>query len=165
MPRGSARSQALHWREKEGVDRRRRLTQGTGDTRQTFTYDGEGDIATATDASGHVSSYTYDADGNLLLTKDATGTTLTLNDLELFRATGTSSTVGTRFYTFNGQPVAERNITTGLSSARRHEPCPRCTWPSGCTGLSWTNWVVKARSTGPGQSWTEHRCARKKGDP
>ncbi|MFI5615565.1 RHS repeat domain-containing protein [Amycolatopsis sp. NPDC051903] len=63
----------------------RTLTQGTGDTRQTFTYDAEGHIATATDASGKVSSYTYDADGNLLLTKDPTGTTLTLNDLELFR--------------------------------------------------------------------------------
>lgn len=93
----------------------RTLTQGTGDTRQTFTYDAEGHIATATDASGHVSSYTYDADGNLLFTKDATGTTLTMNDLELFRATGTSSTVGTRFYAFNGAPVAERNFKTGLS--------------------------------------------------
>ncbi|WP_239154855.1 hypothetical protein [Amycolatopsis sp. FDAARGOS 1241] len=59
--------------------------------------------------------YTYDADGNLLLTKDPTGTTLTMNDQELFRATGTSSTVGTRFYTFNGAPVAERNFKTGLS--------------------------------------------------
>ncbi|MGW4490337.1 RHS repeat domain-containing protein [Amycolatopsis sp. NPDC004368] len=93
----------------------RTLTQGTGGTRQSFTYDAEGHVATATDASGTVSSYTYDADGNLLLTKDPTGTTLTLNDLELFRATGTSSTVGTRFYSFNGAPVAERNFKTGLS--------------------------------------------------
>ncbi|MEW2507955.1 RHS repeat-associated core domain-containing protein [Amycolatopsis sp. NPDC047767] len=33
----------------------------------------------------------------------------------MFRATGTSSTVGTRFYTSNGAPVAERNFKTGLS--------------------------------------------------
>jgi RHS repeat-associated protein len=92
----------------------RALTQGPAGAGLTFTYDAEGRVATATDASGKVSSYTYDADGNLLLTKDPTGTTLTLNDLELFRATGSSSTVGTRFYTFNDHPVAERNAGTGL---------------------------------------------------
>ncbi|GLY67240.1 RHS repeat-associated core domain-containing protein [Amycolatopsis taiwanensis] len=90
------------------------LAQGPADAGLTFTYDPEGRAATATDASGKVSSYTYDADGNLLLTTDASGTTLTLNDLELFRAAGTSSTVGTRFYTFNGHPIAERNARTGL---------------------------------------------------
>ncbi|MFD2420090.1 RHS repeat-associated core domain-containing protein [Amycolatopsis pigmentata] len=93
----------------------RTLTQGASGAGLTFTYDAEGRVATATDAAGKVSSYTYDADGKLFLTKDATGTTLTLNDLELFRAAGTSSTIGTRFYTFNGHPVAERNATTGLS--------------------------------------------------
>ncbi len=81
----------------------------------TYTYDAEGHVATATDAGGKVSSYLYDADGNLLLTKDPTGTTLTFNDLELFRATGMSTTTGTRFYTFNGRPVAERNTGTGLT--------------------------------------------------
>ncbi|SFO06979.1 intein C-terminal splicing region/RHS repeat-associated core domain-containing protein [Amycolatopsis rubida] len=93
----------------------RTLTQGPAGAGQTFTYDAEGHIATATDASGKVSSYTYDADGNLLLTKDPTGTTLKLNDLELFRGTGTSQTVGTRFYTFNGAPVAERDANAGLT--------------------------------------------------
>ncbi|WP_285491641.1 polymorphic toxin-type HINT domain-containing protein, partial [Amycolatopsis taiwanensis] len=93
----------------------RTLTQGTADAGLTFTYDAEGRLATATDASGKVSSYTYDADGNLLFTTDPTGTTLTLGDLELFRAAGGSSTVGTRFYTFNNQVVAEQNFSTGLS--------------------------------------------------
>ncbi|WP_285490137.1 polymorphic toxin type 43 domain-containing protein, partial [Amycolatopsis taiwanensis] len=93
----------------------RTLTQGTDSAGLTFTYDAEGRLATATDASGKVSSYTYDADGNLLFTTDPTGTTLTLGDLELFRPAGSSVTVGTRFYTFNNQLVAERNANTGLS--------------------------------------------------
>ncbi|WP_188316770.1 polymorphic toxin-type HINT domain-containing protein [Solihabitans fulvus] len=81
---------------------------------QTYTYDSEGHVATATDATGKVSTYVYDADGTRLLTKDPTGSTLSIGDVELFVAAGTTTAVGTRFYTHNGKPVAERNANTGL---------------------------------------------------
>ncbi|WP_246127864.1 RHS repeat-associated core domain-containing protein [Amycolatopsis rhizosphaerae] len=91
------------------------LTGGPAGNGQTFTYDTEGHIATATDASGKVSSYTYDADGNRFLTKDPSGTTLTIGDLEIFVAAGTSTSVATRTYTYNGHAIAERNGNTGLA--------------------------------------------------
>ncbi|GAA3817422.1 RHS repeat-associated core domain-containing protein [Amycolatopsis tucumanensis] len=86
----------------------RTATQSGPAAQLTYTYDAEGRVATAKDAAGKVTSYVYDADGNRLLTKDATGTTLVLNDLEIFVAAGTSTAVGTRFYTFGSLPVAER---------------------------------------------------------
>jgi RHS repeat-associated protein len=85
---------------------------GTG---QTFTYDVEGHTATAKDAAGKTSTYVYDADGNRIITRDPTGTTLFVGDMELFVAAGTTTAIGTRFYSYNGQTIAERNAQKGLS--------------------------------------------------
>jgi hypothetical protein len=49
-----------------------------------------------------------------LITRDSTGTTLTVGDLELVVPAGSMSAIGTRFYAYNGQTIAERNATTGL---------------------------------------------------
>src|SRR5205823_6023560 len=46
-----------------------------------------------------------------------TGVTLTVGDLELFVANGATSAVATRFYSFNGQLVAERTPSAGLQWA------------------------------------------------
>ena len=89
-------------------------TRGPTGASTTFTYDAEGRIATSVDASGKTTTYQYDADGNQLFVRDATGVTLTIGDTELFVAAGTTSAVGTRFYTVAGKLVAERNATTGL---------------------------------------------------
>ncbi|TDV48680.1 RHS repeat-associated protein [Actinophytocola oryzae] len=90
------------------------LTRTKAGAAQTFTYDIEGHVATASDASGQESSYLYDADGNRLITRDATGTTLFVGDLELFVATGTTTKTGTRFYQLGGVQVAVRT-SAGLS--------------------------------------------------
>ncbi|WP_409183710.1 RHS repeat-associated core domain-containing protein [Amycolatopsis sp. VS8301801F10] len=89
-------------------------TGPNGSSHSAYTYDPSGRTLTQGPA-GAGQTFTYDADGNLLLTKGPTGTTLKLNDLELFRGTGTSTTVGTRFYTFNGAPIAERDANAGLT--------------------------------------------------
>ncbi|MFJ9782540.1 polymorphic toxin type 24 domain-containing protein [Amycolatopsis sp. NPDC101161] len=90
-------------------------TRGPTGAAQTFTYDAEGHVATATEANGAASSYLYDADGNLLITKDPAGTTLSIGDTELFVPTGGLFASGTRFYSYNGQVIATRTSSGGLS--------------------------------------------------
>jgi RHS repeat-associated protein len=90
-------------------------TRGPATEGQTFTYDAEGHVASITEADGKTSTYVYDADGNRILTRDPNGLTLSAGDLELHVAAGSSTAIGTRLYTYNGQPIAERNAQTGLS--------------------------------------------------
>ncbi|MEU0529104.1 RHS repeat-associated core domain-containing protein [Amycolatopsis tolypomycina] len=90
-------------------------TRGPAGAAQTFTYDAEGRVATAKEANGGDSSYLYDADGNLLITKDPSGTTLSVGDMELFVPTGGIFASGTRFYSYNGQVIATRASSGGLS--------------------------------------------------
>jgi YD repeat-containing protein len=66
-------------------DASKQLTQITlppaqsGATAQTisYTYNGNGDVLTATDASGNVVTYQYDGNGNLTLQRDQAGNTIT----------------------------------------------------------------------------------------
>ncbi|MER6792093.1 RHS repeat-associated core domain-containing protein [Amycolatopsis mediterranei] len=90
-------------------------SRGPAGAAQTFTYDAEGRVATAKEANGADSSYLYDADGNLLITKDPSGTTLSVGDMELFVPTGATFASGTRFYSYNGQVIATRASSGGLS--------------------------------------------------
>jgi RHS repeat-associated protein len=90
------------------------LTNTTGAATQTSTYDDSDRVATTTDASG-TSSYVYDAAGNRLLTRAPTGTTLTIGDLELFVPAGTNTAAGPRFDPYNGQHIAERTQSAGLT--------------------------------------------------
>ncbi|MEV0065661.1 polymorphic toxin-type HINT domain-containing protein [Amycolatopsis sp. NPDC050768] len=91
------------------------LTRGPAGAGQTFTYDAEGNIASVTEADGKTSTYVYDADGNRLITRDPTGVTLTVGDTEVHVAAGTTTAIGTRYYTYNGQLIAERNGVAGVS--------------------------------------------------
>ncbi|MFJ4836474.1 RHS repeat-associated core domain-containing protein, partial [Streptomyces sp. NPDC088747] len=94
----------------------------TGNTRtrvldgktQTLDWDDEGHLAKATNADGTSVSYLYDADGNRLLSRDDSGTTLYLGDTEVRLAKGTTTTTGTRYYTWAGQTIAVRTSSGSL---------------------------------------------------
>ncbi|MGW3994810.1 RHS repeat-associated core domain-containing protein [Amycolatopsis sp. NPDC004772] len=90
-------------------------TRGPTGAAQTFTYDAEGHVATAKEANGAESKYLYDADGNLLITRDPSGTTLSIGDTELWVPTGGFFASWTRFYNYNGQVIATRTSSGGLS--------------------------------------------------
>ncbi|GLH99934.1 polymorphic toxin-type HINT domain-containing protein [Phytohabitans aurantiacus] len=74
---------------------------------QTLTWDNEGHLETVTDTAG-ANSYIYDADGNRLIAKDPTGATLYLPGTEVRLTTATDTVSATRYYTFNGELVAQR---------------------------------------------------------
>ncbi|WP_328606858.1 polymorphic toxin-type HINT domain-containing protein [Amycolatopsis sp. NBC_00345] len=93
----------------------RTKTRGPSGAGQSFTYDAEGNIASVTEADGKTSTYVYDADGNRLVTRDPSGVTLTVGDTELHVAAGGTTAIGTRYYSYNGQPIAERNAVSGVS--------------------------------------------------
>nr|MDT0657877.1 RHS repeat-associated core domain-containing protein [Micromonospora sp. DSM 115978] len=92
-------------------DRGNTISRPGPDGQQTLTWDPEGHLATLTDSAGN-NSYVYDASGNRLISKDPAGATLHLGAMELRLASGVVS--GTRYYTFNGETVAQRN-TSGLT--------------------------------------------------
>ncbi|MEU4743522.1 RHS repeat-associated core domain-containing protein [Actinosynnema sp. NPDC023658] len=72
-------------------------------------HDQEGHVETDTDtATGKVSRYLYDADGTRLISRETAGTTLYMGDIELFVPTGSTTAVGTRYYTHGGRNVARR---------------------------------------------------------
>ncbi|MGY4739891.1 polymorphic toxin-type HINT domain-containing protein [Streptomyces sp. ATMOS53] len=81
---------------------------------QTLDWDDEGHLAKATNADGTSASYLYDADGNRLLSRDDSGTTLYLGDTEVRLAKGTTTTTGTRYYSWAGQTVAVRTSSGSL---------------------------------------------------
>ncbi|MFI0793274.1 RHS repeat domain-containing protein [Micromonospora rubida] len=73
---------------------------------QTLAWDAEGHVSTITE-NGNTTSFVYDADGNRLLRRDATGTTLYLGHTEVHQPT-TGAVTATRYYGYQGQPVAMR---------------------------------------------------------
>ncbi|MDG4820173.1 RHS repeat-associated core domain-containing protein [Micromonospora sp. WMMD956] len=77
---------------------------------QTMTWDAEGHLATLTDSAG-ANSYIYDASGNRLIATDPTGSTLFLDGQEVRRNTSTGQVDATRYYTFNGETIAQRTVT------------------------------------------------------
>ncbi|MER5201124.1 RHS repeat-associated core domain-containing protein [Streptomyces sp. NPDC002755] len=81
---------------------------------QTLDWDDEGHLAKVTNADGTSASYLYDAGGNRLLSRDASGTTLYLGDTEVRLAKGTTTTTGTRYYSWAGQTIAVRSSTGSL---------------------------------------------------
>ncbi|WP_460847784.1 RHS repeat-associated core domain-containing protein [Phytohabitans suffuscus] len=83
------------------------LTRPGPNSQQTLTWDPEGHLATLTDTAG-ANSYVYDANGNRLISKDPTGATLHLGGTELRLTTATGQVSATRYYTFNGETVAQR---------------------------------------------------------
>ncbi len=81
---------------------------------QTMSWNAEGQIASDTTTGTHpgITSYTYDADGSLLIERDpqsgTTTDTLYLDGEEMDYNTVTQAVTGTRYYTFNGDTVAQR---------------------------------------------------------
>lgn len=93
----------------------RTKTRGPDTGGQSFAYDAEGKLSSVTEADGKTSTYVYDADGNRLIARDPSGVTLTVGDIELRVPAGSSFSTGTRFYSYNGRPIAERKATGGVS--------------------------------------------------
>jgi RHS repeat-associated protein len=74
---------------------------------QTLSWNNQDQLQSDTTSAGST-SYVYDADGNLLAQRDPGSTTLYLGDAQLVLNTATGAITGTRYYTFNGQVIAER---------------------------------------------------------
>ncbi|MFC4147213.1 RHS repeat-associated core domain-containing protein, partial [Micromonospora mangrovi] len=77
---------------------------------QNLTWDVDGHLATLTDSNG-ANSYIYDADGNRLIATDPTGSTLFLGDQEVRKNGSTGQVDATRYYSFNGETIAQRTVT------------------------------------------------------
>ncbi|WP_347670156.1 RHS repeat-associated core domain-containing protein [Micromonospora sp. B11E3] len=77
---------------------------------QTLTWDAEGHLDTLTDSTG-THSYIYDASGNRLIATDPTGSTLFLAGQEVRRNASTGQVDATRYYSFNGETIAQRTVT------------------------------------------------------
>ncbi len=81
-------------------------TGGTAD--QTYTWDDEGHLATATEA-GTTTDYVYDTDGNRLLATGSDDTaTLYLPEGNELHLNPDGTVTGTRYYTHDGETVAVR---------------------------------------------------------
>jgi RHS repeat-associated protein len=78
---------------------------------QALGWDAEGHLISVADSAG-TTSYVYDGLGNRLLAKTSGGATLYLGTMEV-RLAGSQKTT-TRFYSFNGETVAQRT-GTGIS--------------------------------------------------
>ncbi|MCZ7439198.1 polymorphic toxin-type HINT domain-containing protein [Micromonospora sp. WMMC241] len=77
---------------------------------QSLTWDVEGHLASVTDSTG-TNSYIYDASGNRLIATDPTGSTLFLGDQEIRKNASNGQVNATRYYSFNGETVAQRTVT------------------------------------------------------
>lgn len=85
---------------------------------QTYTWDEEGHLATASEGSSVVAEYLYDADGNRLIAREGESTTLYWGGhTEVTLDTTTSTLSADRYYSHNGETVAVR---TGTASADVH---------------------------------------------
>ncbi|MEU4619621.1 polymorphic toxin-type HINT domain-containing protein [Actinoplanes sp. NPDC023801] len=94
------------------------LTRPTSNSgTQTFTWDAEGHVDTATDNTG-TTTYIYDADGNRLIQRDSAGRTLYLPGQEIRYTNSTATTSCTRYYSHAGGTIGSRSNTglTWLSS-------------------------------------------------
>ncbi|WP_433349410.1 HNH/endonuclease VII fold putative polymorphic toxin [Micromonospora sp. CA-111912] len=80
---------------------------------QNMAWDAEGHLATLTDSNG-ANSYIYDAGGNRLIATDPAGSTLFLGDQEVRKNASTGQVDATRYYSFNGEAIAQRTVT-GIS--------------------------------------------------
>jgi RHS repeat-associated protein len=80
---------------------------------QNLTWDAEGHLKTLADNAGN-NSYVYDADGNRLISKDPNGATLHLGAMELRLTNATGQVTATRYYSFNGETVAQRATNDGI---------------------------------------------------
>jgi hypothetical protein len=102
----------------------------SGDTTTTYTYPTGGspqaDTLSSTSTTGpsgtSTASYDYDANGNQLLEQNPTSTTLHLPGEELTYSTATKTVSGTRYYTVNGQTIAERTNNTDSSTTPSTPP-------------------------------------------
>jgi len=74
---------------------------------QILTWTPEGRLATLAEGS-NTYSYVYNANGARLLATDPTGTMAYLGDTELRLTASTQAKTATRYYTFNGQTIAQR---------------------------------------------------------
>jgi RHS repeat-associated protein len=72
-----------------------------------------GHLASVADSAG-TSSYVYSPDGSRLISHDPSGATLEMGDLSLRYSTATNTVTATRYYTFNGDTVAQRT-TAGIT--------------------------------------------------
>jgi RHS repeat-associated protein len=84
---------------------------------QSYTYDAEGHLATATTAAG-TTTYVYDAAGNRLIETNAAGSTFYSGDSEYHVASGSTTLTVVRTYSFKGIPVAERSTQAGVSGSK-----------------------------------------------
>jgi RHS repeat-associated protein len=89
------------------------LTRPGPHGQQTLTWDQDGNLATLIDSAG-TNSYVYDTSGTRLVSRDPAGATLDLGAVELRLATGATTPTATRYYSFNGQTVAQRT-SSGLA--------------------------------------------------
>ncbi|GLY87614.1 polymorphic toxin-type HINT domain-containing protein [Actinoallomurus iriomotensis] len=80
---------------------------------QDFVWDLEGQLSSVT-KSGQTTSFVYDADGNRLIQHAPDASTLYVAGEEIRLATGTTTPVCTRYYSFGDQTIASRT-TTGLT--------------------------------------------------
>jgi RHS repeat-associated protein len=115
-------------------------TTGTAVT-DTFTYTPTGRVSTVSNPTG-TSSYLYDADGTTLIRTDPlTGTTLYLGGTEVRLAVGSSTLAATRYYSFAGMTIAQRDTSTGLKALYND--------PQGTSlvAVSWTNLASRTRRT------------------
>ncbi|GLH99940.1 type IV secretion protein Rhs [Phytohabitans aurantiacus] len=96
------------------------LTRPGPNGQQTLTWDPEGHLTTLNDTAG-TNAYVYDADGNRLISKDPTGATLHLPGMELRLANSAGQVTATRYYTFNGETIAQRTPTALTWLAADHQ--------------------------------------------
>lgn len=90
-----------------GYDEVGNTTSQPGPTaQQTLRWDGENDLSSVTEGSG-TTTYIYGADGSRLVARDSSGTTIYLGGTVL-RLSSTGVTTAERYYTYNGQVVAQR---------------------------------------------------------
>lgn len=115
-------------------------TTGTAVT-DTFTYTPTGRVASVSNPTG-TSSYLYDAGGATLIRTDPlTGTTLYLGNTQVRLPVGSNTPTATRYYSFAGMTIAQRDTSTGLKALYND--------PQGTSlvAISWTNLATRTRRT------------------